>query len=74
MMVARCGNCGAPLEDRRADLWLSTMEVTKRYSVGKTTARKWIDEVRRAEPDAVLENGRCIRVLASAVERLGRRS
>ena len=65
----RCARCGATIEHRDSEL-LTLEEIMSRYKVGRTKALDLRRAVRRIEPAAVLRHGKCVRVLASAVDRV----
>lgn len=69
----RCNRCGAVVECDDDEL-LTLREIMERYKVGRTKALDLRRAVRRRWPDAVLCHARCVRVRASALERLWRRA
>ena len=66
----RCCRCGAPNDDAQADALLTLAEIMLRYKVKRTKALELRREVRRLFPDAVRSHGRCVRVAASAIDRV----
>ena len=65
----QCPRCGAPVERTEPEL-LKLEDIMQRYKVGRTKALDPRRAVRRIEPGAVLRHGKCVRVLASAVDRV----
>jgi hypothetical protein len=69
---SRCTRCGAKVEPTTPEM-LTLAEIMTRYKVGRTKAVELRTELAELVPDAVFRNGRCVRVLASALDRLWER-
>lgn len=66
--ACRCRRCGAPIPQRSE--YLTLHEIMHRYKVARTKALDLRREVRRRFPNSVLRHGRCVRVAASALDRI----
>jgi hypothetical protein len=69
----RCPNCGARITRSAPDELLTLEQIMERYGVKRTKALALRREVRRRFPDAMRSNGRCVRVSASALDRVWER-
>jgi hypothetical protein len=69
----RCHRCGAPIETQRDDAMLTLAEIMDRYKVKRTKALALRREARRRFPSGVRSHGRCVRVAASALDRVWKR-
>jgi hypothetical protein len=66
----RCSRCGARVAILAPDELLTLRQIMHRYHVKRTKALILRREVRRRFPDAVRSSGRCVRVSASALDRV----
>lgn len=67
----RCGRCGTRMPKPEAFEELLTIDdIMERYKVKRTKAVALRREVRQLQPDAVRSHGKCVRVVASALDRL----
>lgn len=69
--ACRCRRCGAPIPEPNE--YLTLHDIMRRYKVARTKALDLRREVRHLFPDAVLRHGRCVRVAASALDRIWER-
>ena len=68
--VARCRKCGARMSEPAPEVFLTLDEIMRRYGVGRTKALELRREVRKRFPEAVRSHRRCVRVEASALDRV----
>jgi hypothetical protein len=66
----RCSRCGARVAILALEELLTLRQIMQRYHVKRTKALILRREVRRRFPDAVRSSGRCVRVSASALDRV----
>lgn len=67
----RCTRCGTKMPKPESFEELLTIdEIMERYKIKRTKAVALRREVRQRQPDAVRSHGKCVRVVAAALDRL----